>query len=54
MSGPKRMAMSTREKLCVNSYRRPLRQESKIGQTPWRHSESKGKKIVLIDLRLKK
>ena len=46
--------MSTREKLCVNSYRRPLKQESKIGQTPWRHRESKGRKIASIDLKLKK
>ena len=50
----KKMVMSTREKPCVNSYRKPLKQESKIGQTPWKHRESKGRKIASIDLKLKK
>ena len=53
-SGLKKMAMSIRGKACVNSYRTPLKQESKIGQIPWRHRESKGKKIASIDSKLKK
>ena len=53
-SGLKKMATSILEIACVNSYRRPLKQESKIGQTPWRHRESKGRKIASIDWKPRK